>query len=1262
MPCVRDPFPWWLPLAVSSSVVTITIFLGIFRWLYKIYSRHKRLRIKSSRQIIQYKQLSPFAMTHQRSLSLQSTNDGINDDYPGLFIDSRDDQEFDDFTESEENINLLSKNYFPSRHLVNRYKKLRRIKTVYGKKSDVSSIPVIKINDIHQQNQSHSPTIPKSNISISPPKSPTTDLQSSPTCLKTQQDKYLRDIFTVQPSNNDITISENSTPSYWEETGRCSLLINWFRHTRLGMSARQQLNMKLYCERFTTVSYPAGKIMLTVYILLSTFSWLFYVVETRSNPPVSIRGICHTIRSKILSWINFGINLFCLGYYILKVNYNLIFLKLNFSVVYNYLSLDLAIFSSLIDVVAIPPALCSVFETHRHIDLNFLRSMCFLYYVDILTYMGVITSNQGIQSARIMFTLFTIWMVGSGIMHVIEHLGDFWLNENHRGTWSYFEACYFLLVTLSTVGYGDYVTHTTLGKLFICIFIPVAMGVSASFVPELFRNFNNNYANSSDRYEPISGERHVIVCGNFDNDSIRAFIKGFLYGCQAKGRVRINMVLLRPLPLDYALKAILSPYHAWVRYFVGTPNNPHDLARTKLKEARAAIVLATPNTKFRDDEDGANIMQAIALKARKKNLRVILQLHNFRNKCLMNNFPRWTYLANDMVVCMEELKLGLMAYNCLAPGFSTLIVNLLNAHGSKSRIFEYEQWRIEYEYGFRMQLHDVGISHEFSNLFMRDLAIFVYEKWNLILLAVRVNGLEKSSMLINPIEVNCPVNNNSMRAIVISSDYSSALNLQYYCVTCEGHLIGRPCRCRRPVLEKRRKLTIARDLALYEQIGQARENAVKAETWSSDNRSTSFFRHSFTATSPVLLNDKRNMLFEQPRGRSETRKNAVNSRNLVLPKEIPPRCQNYSPTRCQPHIPQIDRTGSFHWVPDMPLTRATLSPNQAASLNFSKHFLVCVAGKSTNGPLNLENFIMPLRFHWQHVRDIVILGDSHLIGPLEWVKLKNLPRIYIVDGDPCSFNDLHSVHLCQCNACVVLGYSAEEPHSQCVDASLQDRITLLCAMNIRSLLQKEQHLVHLTTELNYEKNAYLFSSGDTHENDYKLPVWFSEPFARGIIFSNTLLYSCLSSFFYNDNVFRFLRVLISGQSTDELEASFSVGAGLQQGTACQPTRMAGVKVSLRGFHHAPFKFLAREPRRKPMTFKEVYMRCLTCWQILCLGLYRWQEHGFRYVIANPMPETQIYENDMFYCFMPIDQDDTNKNWKFSEVQQPQPCEIHPQTQ
>lgn len=37
-----------------------------------------------------------------------------------------------------------------------------------------------------------------------------------------------------------------------------------------------------------------------------------------------------------------------------------------------------------------------------------------------------------------------------------------------------------------------------------------------------------------------------------------------------------------------------------------------------------------------------------------------------------------------MVICMDELKLGLMALNSLAPGFSTIILNLLNGHRVKN--------------------------------------------------------------------------------------------------------------------------------------------------------------------------------------------------------------------------------------------------------------------------------------------------------------------------------------------------------------------------------------------------------------------------------------------------------------------------------------------------------------------------------------------------------------------------------------------------
>ena len=40
-------------------------------------------------------------------------------------------------------------------------------------------------------------------------------------------------------------------------------------------------------------------------------------------------------------------------------------------------------------------------------------------------------------------------------------------------------------------------------------------------------------------------------------------------------------------------------------------------------------------------------------------------------------FPGWDWRRDDQAVCLNELKLGFMAQSCLAPGFSTLVSNLV---------------------------------------------------------------------------------------------------------------------------------------------------------------------------------------------------------------------------------------------------------------------------------------------------------------------------------------------------------------------------------------------------------------------------------------------------------------------------------------------------------------------------------------------------------------------------------------------------------
>lgn len=55
--------------------------------------------------------------------------------------------------------------------------------------------------------------------------------------------------------------------------------------------------------------------------------------------------------------------------------------------------------------------------------------------------------------------------------------------------WSYLDALYFSIITLTTVGYGDFSPETTGGKIFTIVYIIIGIGIILTFIDTLYQHF-----------------------------------------------------------------------------------------------------------------------------------------------------------------------------------------------------------------------------------------------------------------------------------------------------------------------------------------------------------------------------------------------------------------------------------------------------------------------------------------------------------------------------------------------------------------------------------------------------------------------------------------------------------------------------------------------------------------------------------------------------------------------------------------------------
>jgi voltage-gated potassium channel len=119
---------------------------------------------------------------------------------------------------------------------------------------------------------------------------------------------------------------------------------------------------------------------------------------------------------------------------------------------------------SIIDLMAILPFLIGIGDISFIRLFRWFRILRLIRFVNRKYLFGV-SSEDGVIFARILFTLFVIIFVYSGLIYQFEHPA----NPNVFKT--FFDAFYFSVVTMTTVGFGDVTPVSEFGRLLTVLMI-----------------------------------------------------------------------------------------------------------------------------------------------------------------------------------------------------------------------------------------------------------------------------------------------------------------------------------------------------------------------------------------------------------------------------------------------------------------------------------------------------------------------------------------------------------------------------------------------------------------------------------------------------------------------------------------------------------------------------------------------------------------------------------------------------------------------
>ena len=791
--------------------------------------------------------------------------------------------------------------------------------------------------------------------------------------------------------------------------------------------------------------------------------------------------------------------------------------------------------------------------------------------------------------------------------------------EKHvdHGSLDFNDWLYYVFVTLATVGYGDISPMSLLGRVAAMGFVFLAVTLVPSLTSSLIEKMSKASIYARAHFKPRGlNSKHVVICGNLDSVLLGEFFAELFH--EDHDDVNLKAVIMQPCSPSPSMVAILEDplYSLHLTYLDGSALNEADLVRAQIDSAIGIFIMTNKNSANPDQEDAKTILEHFCIRRylsqNPKEVTMCVQLLRPENRPHLRESK--AEAGEDLVICLDEIKMGLIAKTMLYPGANTLIFNLLSSFSDinetdeeivmkTKRLEEADEidnleslsthtWEAEYTKGCDWEIYTTEFSNIFTGAKFSEVAYALYINSGILLIGMLVverSGTMDSRVLLNPGSMRIPNKEEFHAEAVVIAKNKQSSDLTFS--DNDDNLMR---------LRFQQLLSIPLD-------------ATSNGSGGDDKCSSKKRRNSVMDMMTVLLQrgSVKEPVRTKFRGDVSGPKLSTYSSNVSEQERKQVQADAY-----------IERT-YFRRVKDANLSDYTVKTTLGDEFpSVSNHFLIIA--KTLD---NVPELIKPLRAKYLRKCVPIVILCPYDIKSSVWANLSMMSAIFYVRGSGLEENDLVRAGVYKASRVVVLAEFNRNTDNLIATESLVDADAIFIYQFIHRMNRKVKICIEMVHPTNV---GYLDKTAKARLlHGYKN----SSQFAAGELFITTALDSLSCQAFYNPMIVRVLTKLIGGADhkedgelgADTLQTPYEKGSKDKKKSSLQ-------KIISSSLYQIPI------PALETRTYGSLFQH-LSRQGIIPIALYRGvfpstnlgpKMNAMPYIFTNPQSETEIFSCDQVF--------------------------------